>query len=179
MITITIMRLSVLKSSMIAFSKSDDNSKFNEYLSSLLPVNIEKRVWQSYSFRLRVCRQRQRRSWTANFVEDRYWLHISYFTTIWNFFRSKRIYLLLIYKYLLSNDNKFMEKHFCVDVSYFIFLLMIVIFSYFIFHIFVHARHIFIFHISYFCSCSSYFIFHIIFLLTFKMTYIFIFHIWS
>ena len=29
-------------SSMIAFSKSDDNSKFNEYLSSLVPVNIEK-----------------------------------------------------------------------------------------------------------------------------------------
>ena len=27
---------------MIAFSKSDDNSKFNEYLSSLVPVNIEK-----------------------------------------------------------------------------------------------------------------------------------------
>lgn len=29
-------------SSMIAFSKSDDNSKFNEYLSNLVPVNIEK-----------------------------------------------------------------------------------------------------------------------------------------
>ena len=29
-------------SSMIAFSKSDDNSKFNEYLSSLVPVDIEK-----------------------------------------------------------------------------------------------------------------------------------------
>ena len=27
---------------MIAFSKSDDNSKFNEYLSSLVPVDIEK-----------------------------------------------------------------------------------------------------------------------------------------
>ena len=29
-------------SSMIAFAKSDDNSKFNEYLSSLVPVNVEK-----------------------------------------------------------------------------------------------------------------------------------------
>ena len=27
---------------MVVFAKSDDNSKFNEYLSSLVPVNIEK-----------------------------------------------------------------------------------------------------------------------------------------
>ena len=33
---------SAFVSSMIAFSKSDDNSKFNEYLSSLAPVDIEK-----------------------------------------------------------------------------------------------------------------------------------------
>ena len=29
-------------SSMITFAKNDDNSKFNEYLSSLLPIDIEK-----------------------------------------------------------------------------------------------------------------------------------------
>ena len=33
---------SAFVSSMIAFSKSDDNSKFNEYLSSLVAVDIEK-----------------------------------------------------------------------------------------------------------------------------------------
>ena len=27
---------------MITFAKHDDNSKFNEYLSSLLPIDIEK-----------------------------------------------------------------------------------------------------------------------------------------
>ena len=43
-------------SSLIAFAKSDDNPKFNEYSSSLLPVTcrLRKRVRYRYSLRLRV-----------------------------------------------------------------------------------------------------------------------------
>ena len=92
-----------------------------------------------------------------SFIFWSFFLDISYFSFLLFYifhiciFTASRIYLLLIYKYLLSNDNKFMEKHFCSCSLYFIFHI-----SYF-----CSCSSYFIFHISYFRSCSSYFIFHI------------------